>query len=73
MMMSSIANDTKYTINGLTSGTSYRISVVPIMGVCQGEWKEMMVNTVDLSISIGATTGKSIIRICAYDSCHRWW
>ena len=30
VMVSSITDDTNYTINGLTTGTSYRISVVPI-------------------------------------------
>ena len=62
VMMSSITNDTNHTINGLTSGTSYRISVVPSDGVCEGEGKEMMVDTNDGSISIRATTGKEIVR-----------
>ena len=61
VMMSSITNDTNYTINGLTSGTSYRISVVPSDGVCQGEEKEVMVDTNDASISICATTGKEMV------------
>ena len=66
VMMSSITNDTNYTINGLTSGTSYRISVVPSDGVCQGEEKEVMVDTNDASISICATTGKEMV--CNYES-----
>ena len=45
VIMSHITNDTQYTINGLTSDTSYRISVVPSVGMCQGEGKEVMVNT----------------------------
>ena len=49
VMMSLITNDTQYTINGLTSGTSYRISVVPSVGMCQGEGKEVMVDTVDIT------------------------
>ena len=44
VMISSITNDINFTINGLTSGTSYRISVVISDGVCQGEGKEMIVN-----------------------------
>ncbi|XP_065916432.1 uncharacterized protein [Dysidea avara] len=44
-MVSFTTTDTQYTINGLTSGTSYRISVVPSVGMCQGEGKEVMVNT----------------------------
>ena len=38
-------DETRYTINGLTSGTLYRISVVPSDGGCEGEGKEMMVDT----------------------------
>ena len=49
VMMSSITGDTQYTINGLNNGTSYRISVVPRVGMCQGEGKEMMVNTTNIS------------------------
>ena len=63
VMMSSITDDTHYTINGLTSGTSYRISVVPIMGMCEGERKEMIVDTNGTSITVGHTlidTGNSI-------------
>ena len=54
--MSHITNDTQYTINGLTTNTSYRISVVPSVGMCQGEGKEVMVNTTRVSPSI--TIGK---------------
>ena len=53
--------DTLYTVNGLTSGTSYRISVVPSDGVYEGEGKEIMVDTTDVPsvpISDGTTTGK---------------
>ena len=42
------------------------ISVVPSDGVCEGEGKEMMVNTTDVPsvpISDGTTTGKSIMKI----------
>ena len=54
VMVSFTTTDTQYTINGLTSGTSYRISVVPSVGMCQGEGKEVMVNTrVSPSIPIG--------------------
>jgi len=66
VMMSSITNDIIYTINGLASGTSYRISVVPSVGMCEGEGKEIMVNTIDVPsepISDGTTTGKSIMKI----------
>jgi len=65
VMISSITDDTNYTINGRTSGTSYRISVVPTrsMGMCQGVGKEMMVDTTDVLISISTSIGKSIIRI----------
>ena len=52
VMMSSITDDTNYTNNGLTSGTSYRISVVPIMEICEGEGKEMMVDTVRTSATV---------------------
>ncbi|XP_065916344.1 uncharacterized protein [Dysidea avara] len=52
VVMSHITNDTQYTINGLTSNTSYRISVVPSVGMCQGEGKEVMVNTTRVSPSI---------------------
>ncbi|XP_065916357.1 uncharacterized protein [Dysidea avara] len=45
VMVSFTTIDTQYTINGLTSGTSYRISVVPSVGMCQGEGKEVIVNT----------------------------
>ena len=56
VIISSInTGDTNYTINGLTSGTSYRISVVPSDGVCQGEHKEMMVNTTDIATTFGHT------------------
>ena len=66
VMISSITDDTNYTINGLTSSTSYRISVEPSDGVCEGEGKEMMVNTTDVPsvpISDGTTTGKSKMKI----------
>ena len=53
VMISSISDDTNYTINGLTSGTSYRISVVPSDGVCQGEGKEMTVDTNGTSTRVG--------------------
>ena len=42
------------------------VPVVPSDGVCEGEWKEMMVNTTDVPsvpISDGTTTGKSIMII----------
>jgi len=50
--MSVVTNDTQYTINGLTSGTSYRISVIPSVGMCQGEGKEVMVDTIGVPTSI---------------------
>ena len=53
VMMSSITNDIIYTINGLASGTSYRISVVPSVGMCEGEGKEMMVDTNDTLTTVG--------------------
>ena len=37
--------DTEYNITGLSIGTSYMISVVPSVGMCQGEGKELMVDT----------------------------
>jgi len=52
VIMSLIINDTQYTINGLTSGTSYRISVVPSVGMCQGEGKAVMMDTNNVSASI---------------------
>jgi len=52
VIMSLITNDTQYTINGLISGTSYRISVIPRVGMCQGEGKEVMVDTNNMSTSI---------------------
>ena len=55
VMMSSITDDTNYTINGLTSDTSYRISVVPIMGMCEGEGKEITVDTNSTSTTVGHT------------------
>ena len=51
VIISLITNDTQYTINGLTSDTSYRISVVPSVGMCQGEGKEVMVDTNNVSTS----------------------
>jgi len=45
-------SDTLYTINGLTSGTSYRTSVVPSVGMCQGEGKEVIVDTTDVPTSM---------------------
>ena len=57
VIMSLITNDTQFTINGLTSGTSYRISVVPSVGMCQGEGKKVMVDTIDVPATI--QTGKS--------------
>jgi len=47
-----MTNDTYYNISGLTRGTSYVISVVPSVGPCQGEGKEMMADTTDHHISI---------------------
>ena len=41
MISSNNTDDTNYTINGLTSGTLYRISVVASDGVCQGKGKKM--------------------------------
>ena len=55
VMMSSITDDTNYTINGLTSGTLYRINVVASMGMCEGEGKEMMVDTDSTSTTVGHT------------------
>ncbi|XP_065916201.1 uncharacterized protein [Dysidea avara] len=52
VIMSHITNNTQYTINGLTSNTSYRISVVRSVGMCQGEGKEVMVNTTRVSPNI---------------------
>ena len=66
MISSNDTIDTNYTINRLTSGTLYRISVVPSVGMCEGEGKEIMVNTIDVPsepISDGTTTGKSIMKI----------
>jgi len=51
-IMSLISNDTQYTINGLTSGTSYRISIVPSVGMCQGEGKEVMADTNNMLTSV---------------------
>ena len=45
VMIQIITTDTEYNITGLSIGTSYRISVVPSVGMCQGEGKEVMVNT----------------------------
>ena len=58
-------DDTNYTINGLTSGTSYRISVVPIMGMCQGERKVMMVDTNRTSSTDGTLTSIGIVIVIA--------
>ena len=55
-MISYITDDTNYTINGLSSDTSYRISIVPSMGMCQGEGKEIMVDTTDISTTDGKCT-----------------
>ncbi|XP_065916306.1 uncharacterized protein [Dysidea avara] len=52
VIMSHITIGTQYTINGLTSNTSYRISVVPSVGMCQGEGKEVMVDTTGISTNI---------------------
>ena len=49
VIMSNITNDTQYTFNGLISGTSYRISVVPTMGMCLGGGKEVAMNTTGIS------------------------
>ena len=56
LMISYITDDTNYTINGLSSDTSYRISIVPSMGMCQGEGKEIMVDTTDISTTDGKCT-----------------
>jgi len=56
VMISYITDDTNYTINGLSSDTSYRISIVPSMGMCQGEGKEIMVDTTDISTTDGKCT-----------------
>ena len=54
VMISSInTDDTNYTINGLTSGTSYRISVVASDGVCQGKGEQMMAKTNGTSTTVG--------------------
>ena len=55
MISSNDTVDTNYTINGLTSSTSYRISVVASDGMCEGEGKEMMVVTNDTSTTVGLT------------------
>ena len=52
VIMSLITNDNQYTLNELTSGTSYRISVVPSVGICLGEGKEVMVDTTNVLTSI---------------------
>ena len=65
VMMSSITDDTSYTIYGLTSGTSYRISVVPSMGMCDGEQKIMMADTNHTSnIDVTLTSSGIVIIIC---------
>ena len=43
-MIQFTTTDTEYSITGLSIGTSYRISVVPSVGMCQGEGKKVMVN-----------------------------
>jgi len=53
MISSKHTNDTSVTIDGLDSGTSYRISVVPSMGMCEGEGKEMMVDTNGTLTTVG--------------------
>ena len=77
MISSNDTIDTNYTINRLTSGTLYRISVVPSVGMCEGEGKEIMVNTIDVPsepISDGTTTGKSIMKIVyKTPAIGRWW
>ena len=49
--LSFTATDTEYNITELLIGTSYRISVVPSVGMCQGEEKEITVNTTGVSPS----------------------
>ena len=63
VMMSSITDDTNYTINGLTSGTSYRISVVPSDGMCKGEGKEMMMDAINDFISFSTHISKLLAPI----------
>ena len=55
VMLSFTTTGTQYTINGLKNDTSYRISVVPSVGMCQGEGEEMTVNTAGVlpSLPIG--------------------
>ena len=57
MKISFATNNTKYIFNGLTSDTSYRISVVPSEGMCRGEGKKVMVDTIGMltGIMIGNT------------------
>ena len=63
MISSNNTDDTNYTINGLISGTLYRINVVPNMGMCEGEGKKVIVVTTDVLVSISTSIGKSLIRI----------
>ena len=53
MISSNDTDDTNYTINGLTSGTSYRISVVPSDELCQGIGEQMMAETNGTSTTVG--------------------
>ena len=61
VMISSITDDTNHTINGLTSGTSYKINVVPIMEMCQGKGKEMMVDTNHASTVVTDSTVTGVL------------
>ena len=56
VMLSFTTTDTQYTINGLISDTSYRISVVPSVGMCQGEGKEVILNTSTCKLSFCSYT-----------------
>ena len=63
VMMSSITDDTNYTVNELTSDTLYRNSVVASDGVCEGEGKEMMADTNDTR----TTSEPHFKYLCAYN------
>ncbi|XP_065916197.1 uncharacterized protein [Dysidea avara] len=43
IISSTSTNDTQYSFNGLTNGTSYMISVIPRNQICQGEGVDLMV------------------------------
>ncbi|XP_065916269.1 uncharacterized protein [Dysidea avara] len=53
--------DTEYNITGLSIGTSYMISVVPSVGMCQGEGKELMVDTSTSIPTFQLSRSKSIV------------